>query len=153
MRILLLLISCLFLTIPAHAQDKDPIGDDGHAYDERYALAQKMTEIWPIRPRVESALTIVAENFPEQERLAFKAQMRKNIQYDLLEEESTKAMALTFTKEELEKMIEFYGSPAGRSIAAKVEDYQMALQPAMNKMMDKAILDTKLGKSQAPATP
>ncbi len=145
MRILILLIT-LFLSVPAMAQET-PAAAAPDA--ERLKLAQQMHEIWPIRPRVESALTVIAESMPEENRLAFKAQMRKNLQFDLLEQESTKAMASIFTKEELTKMVEFYGSPEGRSISAKTEDYELALQPVLTKMMDKAILDTRLGNQPA----
>lgn len=146
MRILSFLF-VLFLSLPVMAQEAS--APDA----ERLKLAEQMHEIWPIRPRVESALTVIAETMPEENRLAFKAQMRKNIQFDLLEQDSIKAMANSFTKEELEKMVAFYGSPEGRSITAKTEDYEMALQPTLTKMMDKAILDTRLGQrpSSQPA--
>lgn len=142
----LLILAVSFLALPVMAQEQGTAPPDG----ERLTLAQKMHDIWPIRPRVESALSIVAESLPEENRLAFKAQMRKNIQFALLEEESTKAMARIFTKEELEKMIAFYGSSEGRSISAKTQDYELALQPVLQKMMDKAILDTKLGTPTGP---
>lgn len=136
---------CL-LAIPAHAQEA---GNDAAIDPARLELAQQMHDIWPIRPRVEDALTIIAESMSEENRLSFKAQMRKNIQFDLLEAESTKAMARVFTKEELEKMIAFYGSKEGRSISEKTKDYELALQPVLTKMMDKAMLDTRLGQNPA----
>lgn len=139
----IILLSALMLSVPAMAQES--AAPDA----ERLELAEKMHDIWPIRPRVESALSVIAETLPEENRLAFKSQMRKNLQFDLLEQESVKAMAATFTKEELEKMIAFYGSPEGRSISAKTQDYEMALQPALTQMMDKALLDTRLGQSGA----
>lgn len=142
MRILTILL-VLIMSAPAMAQEAS-------APDAaRVALAEQMHEIWPIRPRVEAALNVIAESMPEENRLAFKAQMRKAIQFDLLEQESVKAMASIFTEDELKKMVAFYGSPEGRSISAKNEDYEIALQPVLSRMMDKAMLDTRLGQTPA----
>ncbi len=145
MRILLFL-ACLILTLPAMAQQGDPIGDDGAAYDQRLALALKMNEIWPIRLRIETAIAAAAESFPLERRPEVKAALRKNIQFDQIEEESIKAMAETFSSEELQAMIDFYGSENGRSISAKTSAYEHALRPSLIKMMDKAMLDVKTGK-------
>lgn len=142
MRILTILLA-LTLSVPAMAQEAST--PDA----ARVALAEQMHEIWPVRPRVEAALNVIAETLPEENRLAFKAQMRRAIQFDLLEQESVNAMATTFTEDELKKMIEFYGSPEGRSISAKTEDYEIALQPVLSRMMDKALLDTRLGGASA----
>jgi hypothetical protein len=54
-------------------------------------------------------------------------------------------MAQTFTAEELQSMIDFYGSDMGRSISAKTPDYQELMQPIIVKMLDKAMLDLKTG--------
>lgn len=142
MRILTILLA-LTLSVPAMAQ-QTPAPDAA-----RVALAEQMHDIWPIRPRVEAALNVIAETLPEENQLAFKAQMRRSIQFDLLEQESVNAMAATFTEDELKKMIEFYGSAEGRSISAKTEDYEIALQPVLARMMDKALLDTRLGQTPA----
>ncbi len=114
-------------------------------YDERLERAQKMHEIWPIRPKIEAALERVAQNIPQTERLRFKAAMRKAIEFQALEEASIDAMAEIFTAKELDAMIDFYGSKEGRSVSVKTGDYEQALQPVLVKMLDKALLDTKLG--------
>ena len=101
-----------------------------------------------MRTRMESALEAVAEGFPEDRRLEMLASMRKSIQFDELEEESIKAMAEIFTEEELKAMIEFYGSETGRAISIKTGDYEMAIRPVLAKMMDKAMMDLKLGAPQ-----
>jgi len=112
---------------------------------ERMALAQKMHEIWPVRTRIESAINAVSQSFPPEKQAQVKASMRKGIQFDQVEEASIKAMANTYTKEELKAMIDFYGSENGIAISAKTADYEMAMRPVMVEMMDKAMLDLKLG--------
>jgi len=113
----------------------------------RLALATKMHEIWPMRTRVESALEAIAQGFPEERRAEVKARMRQSIQYDLLQDESIKAMADVFTADELNAMINFYGSDVGKTVSAKTTDYELLMRPAMIRMLDKAMLDLRLGET------
>ncbi len=112
------------------------------------ALAKEMHEIWPIRTRIESAIDSVAQNFPPEKQAEAKAIIRRNIQFDQVEEESIRAMASTFTEEELRAMVDFYGSETGRGISSKTQDYEAAMVPVITKMMDKAMLDLKTGMAQ-----
>ncbi|MAZ75915.1 MAG: hypothetical protein CMH31_01280 [Micavibrio sp.] len=116
------------------------------AYEARLKLSKDMHEIWPVRPKIEKALDSIAAQIDAQERARFKAAMRKAINFGGVEQASIEAMADIFTAEELTAMIAFYGSKEGRSVSFKTDDYQRALQPVLVKMIDKAILDTKLGQ-------
>ena len=124
--------------------------DDGNKDDlsKRLELARQMHEIWPIRPKVENALDIAAQNFPEPERLSFKARMRQAVEFDALEQASIDAMVDIFTVEELQAMVAFYGSKAGRSVSHKTGDYEQELQPILVEMLDKALMDTRFGSSR-----
>lgn len=128
-------------------EETQPVQDISEVdeYEARLKLAQDMHDIWPIRTRVESALENISQQIPQQERLSFKSAMRKAIEFDSLETTSIEAMAEVFSKAELEAMIVFYGSKEGRSVSHKITDYERALQPILVKMIDKALLDTKLG--------
>lgn len=141
MKHILLFTFALLLAFPVAAQEA---GDAA----KRLELAGKMHDIWPIRTRMESAIDSVSESFPEEKRAQIKAAMRKSIKYDELEEESTKAMADIFTVDELNAMIAFYGSEAGRSVSAKTGDYEKAITPVLTKMLDKAMLDIRTGQNQ-----
>ena len=118
---------------------------------QRKALSQKMHEIWPIRRKVENALDSISERIDENNRAKFKAGMRRAIDFEELEEASIQAMADIYSVAELEKMIDFYGSKEGRSISVKTGDYEKQLQPLMIKMVDKALLDAKMG-TQSPTS-
>ncbi len=120
-----------------------PLKDDD--YQERLKLSRKMHEIWPMRPKVENVLDNVAEQIEPQNRLRFKTAMRKSIKFDALEQASIDAMADIYTVKELEAMIAFYGSKEGRSVSYKTDDYERAIEPTLTKMIDKALLDVKLG--------
>ena len=114
-------------------------------YDKRLELSKEMHEIWPTRPKIEAAIDAIGEQVPDAERAKFKAAMRRAIKFKALEEKSIETMAEIFTVKELESMIDFYGSKEGRSVAFKTGDYEAALQPLLMKMIDKALLDTRLG--------
>ncbi len=136
---ILFVLALLMFAVPAYAQDAEPISK------ERLELAEKMHEIWPIRTRIERALDAVAASFPAERQAEIKATLRRSIQFDQLEEESIKAMAETFDEKELQAMINFYGSEEGRAVSVKTADYEMALKPIMVKMIDKAMMDLRLG--------
>src|SRR5690606_6253159 len=103
MRFFFLAFAFILFAAPVLAQD-DVVTP------KQLELAGKMHEIWPIRLRIETALDNVADNYPEEKRAEIKAAMRKTIKFDQVEEASIRAMAETFTEEELEEMIRFYGS-------------------------------------------
>lgn len=115
-------------------------------YEARLELSRQMHEIWPVRPKIEAVLDRIIEQVEPQNRLRFKSAMRKAIKFNALEEASIDAMADIFSEAELKAMIAFYGSKEGRSVSFKTDDYERALQPVMTKMIDKALLDTRLGQ-------
>ena len=127
------------------AEIKDLGAEHEEQEDKRLELSRRMHEIWPVRPKVEAALDAVAEQMPYTERVRFKSALRQTIKFDALEQTSIDAMAEIFTVKELEAMIAFYGSKEGRSVSYKTGDYENALAPILTKMIDKALLDTKLG--------
>jgi len=158
---LISLLALSFFAVPSYAQENadDVLVETGveetletsqeepqeEKYQKRLALSKQMHEIWPTRPKIESAIDAVGEQIPEAERTKFKAAMRRAVKFQALEEKSIETMAEIFTVKELESMIEFYGSKEGRSVAFKTGDYEAALQPLLIEMIDKALLDTRLG--------
>lgn len=131
---------------PAAATTPADVSAPADDMTQRIALAEKMHDIWPVRTKVEDALDIAAQSFPEDQRDKFKSGMRKAIKYDQLEEESIAAMAKLFTVAELQKMVDFYGSPEGKSVSAKTDDYMKALEPVMTKMLDQALIEVRTGQ-------
>lgn len=112
---------------------------------ETLKLAREMHEVWPMRIRIERILDSIAEEFPPDKVDVVKATLRKSMKFDQLEEESIKAMATTYTADELRAMIAFYSSPEGRSVSTKTAEYEEKITPTMRTMVDKAMLDLKLG--------
>lgn len=113
--------------------------------EKRLELSKQMHVIWPVRPKVEAAIDVVGEQAPQAERARFKAAMRRAMDFEALETKSIETMADIFSVAEIEAMIAFYGSKEGRSVSFKTGDYEAALQPLLLQMVDKALLDTRLG--------
>lgn len=158
MRLFLLALLATILSVPAHAEngtaiEGTPVPASGAVSmppetpvtKAQLELAGQMHDIWPIRTRIESAYDSVAKQFPEERQPEVKALLRKSTDFDELEEASIKAMAQTFTEEELKTMIAFYGSDVGRSISAKTDDYEAAIRPTIDKMISKAMMDLRVG--------
>lgn len=161
-RFLSLFLLSFILIVPSVYAQEDAVQDESTAeeqspikdinaddnYEQRLTLARQMHEIWPIRVKVESALERLAQQIEGPQRLRFKAAMRQAIKFEALEQASVDAMTDIYSAKELEAMIAFYGSKEGRSASYKTSDYESALEPLLVKMIDKAILETKLGAPQ-----
>lgn len=154
MRSFLIILLTTMISVPAMAQEKaadqpeqgaSSIPVQAEPSAANLELAKQMHKIWPVRTRVEAAIDVLAKQFPADKQLQVKSSVRKSIQFDQIEEESIRAMANTFTEEELKAMIAFYGSDVGRSVSAKTSDYEQAMRPIIVKMLDKAMLDLKTG--------
>lgn len=131
---------------PVFAQDTETAVAEDTNYETRLELAQKMHEIWPVRPKIETVLDSISREIEPSKRLRLKSALREALEFEALEEASIDAMAEIFTEDELKAMIDFYGSKEGRSVSHKTEDYEKALEPILTKMMDKALLNLKLGE-------
>ena len=147
MQVFYAVILCLGLvfSMPAYAEK---LGTEGEGFAKRQELAQIMHDIWPVRLQVEEALEDLALAYPSQQRAVFKSAMRKAIKYKELERSSVNAMAKNFSQDELQAMVNFYGSKVGRSISAKIDDYQQLVEPSITRMLDAALMDVKIGRGQ-----
>ena len=146
MRALYIAILCagFMLFMPAAYAEK--FSTEGEGFTKRQELAQTMHDIWPVRLQVEEALEDLALAYPSHQRAIFKSAMRKAIKYKELERSSVNAMAENFSQEELQAMVNFYGSKVGRSISAKIDDYQQLVEPSITRMLDAALMDVKVGR-------
>lgn len=117
------------------------------AFAERLALSKKMHEVRPINLQVEKVVEQMAARFPEDQRDKFIERMIDVFDKEALTDISVQAMAETFTAPELEKMIEFHGSPEGKTITEKMPVYQSLLEPELVKKIDKALMEVRTGKT------
>jgi hypothetical protein len=115
--------------------------------EKRLRLAERMHEIWSTRERINDALESMAQRYPESERDSFMNAMQLAIDYGKVEEASIDAMVKTYTAQELQSMVDYYGSQAGQSAEAKRSIYRDRIQPVIQKMIDKALMAYKMGET------
>ncbi|HRQ60152.1 MAG TPA: hypothetical protein PLO23_01330 [Alphaproteobacteria bacterium] len=136
MRILTLIL-CLFIALPAFAQDDA---------DKRLELAKKMHELRPTKTQVMQAIEVVSQRVPEDKRAAFEGSMMGAMDFKAIEKISIDAMTETFTVPELEAMVEYYSKPEAQSASDKLPDYQRKVGPEIIRMIDKAMMKVKTGQ-------
>lgn len=141
----LLTLSALTLigaATPVHAQDDDA---------RKMALVKQMHEIRPARTQVREAIEQVSRNLPPMERDRFLKMVENAFDYDRLETLSVEAMADLFTLAEMEKMVDYFGSPEAQSIGEKLPKYQERIQPEIIRMLDAAMMAERTGATSSPA--
>lgn len=146
MKTLVLAFSFLLMAafaVPAMAQNASADPD----YTKRLDLARQMHDIRPINMQADDLIKGMAERYPEDRREAFIARMTEVFDKQALTEISVKAMADTFTAAELQKMIDFHGSPEGKTIGQKMPVYQALVEPELVKRIDQAMMIVRTGKA------
>ena len=114
-------------------------------FQQRLALAKDMHKIRPTKEQVDSAVETISARIPEDQREAFKTNMRSILNYNAIEKISINAMAETFTLEELAAMVEYNKKPEAQSASKKMQDYQSKVSPEIIQMIDKAIMRMRTG--------
>jgi hypothetical protein len=140
----LLAISAVILIgslVPAHAQDDTA---------RKEQLVNKMHEIRPARTQVEEAIEQVSRNLPPVDRDRFLRMVNKAFDYDKLEKMSKESMMELFTVAEMEKMVDYFGSPEAKAIGEKLPKYQEKLQPEIIRMLDAAMMADRTGATSTP---
>ena len=135
----LLAVTALGFSLPAQAQAD--LGDKA----KRLELAQKMHEIRPARAQVDEAVQQVARNLPPLEREKLLNLVEKAFDYKKLEKLSVDTMVDLFTVAELQKMVDYFGSPEAKAIGEKLPQYQAKLQPEILRMLDTALMEDRTG--------
>lgn len=130
----------------AHAESKE----DRNA---RLVLAQEFYKIRPVSEIANKAIESLAAIKPASEQALFMQQLRVNMDYAQLEADLIEALLATFTGEEIKAMNAFYGSDIGKDIQAKQGDFEKALVPILQKMLDKAFAEANYGKNGLQSRP
>lgn len=147
----LFLTACLlaFLAVPAFAQD------NGKA--ERMGLAKRLNQVNPASKQIEDSVLRVGESWGLAEKEKFRSEMMAKMDTAKIEQTSIDALAATFTKEELQVMINYYSAPEAAKVAEKMPLYQGRIQPVISKELDRALMALRTGyeaqEKTAPAVP
>ena len=139
----ILALLLIFLSSPAFAQDAAKPPAD---MKERMVLAAQFDKVRPIRTQIETTLVTLGETLPPAQKLKYLSDINKTFDYKAVETASVKALAETFTQDELKAMIAFYSSPAGKTAAAKMSAYEEKIKPEIARQLDAALAEIKFGK-------
>ncbi|MBI1215536.1 MAG: DUF2059 domain-containing protein [Alphaproteobacteria bacterium] len=163
-KLLVLAIASLIVT----AQPAKAAEDTGQApavqtaqrdadYDARIEAAKSYLRVNSVRNMLDLMLENIRKNPQMNLSPAFWDGVKDSIDYDALDDIAAKALAKTFTLDEINAMVVFYGSPAGQSIMKKMPAYMAEVTPAVQEQMMKSVakqiqkMQAKAGKESAPA--
>lgn len=121
--------------------------DVSGGFEKRKNLAEIMHKIKPVRDQIYSAIDLISLRLPEEQREIFKTNMRRVVDFRVVEKISINAMANTFTIEELQAMIEYNQKPEAKSASEKYSDYQKEVGVAISQLLDKAMMRVRTGVS------
>ena len=138
---LLSLALIVFSAFPAAAQDDAALKTE---------LVNRMHEIRPAKAQVMEAVNEVSRNLPPLERDKFLKMVDRGLDVEKLDKLSRDTMMDLFTVAELQKMVDYFGSPEAKSIGEKLPKYQAKIQPELFKMMDAAMMEQRTGDKAAP---
>jgi hypothetical protein len=146
MRVFLAICILSLIAVPAFAQDATKA--------ERVELAKKLNEVNPVAKQVESSIGRVGASWGLAEKEKFQREMMAKIDIKKVEQVSMDALVDTFTKEELQAMLDYYSKPEAASIMQKMPVYQGLVQPGISREIDKALMVLRTGyESQQKAAP
>jgi hypothetical protein len=115
---------------------------------ERVKYATDFADIKPIREAIDRDIEAVAIGLTEDEKEDFMRFIQLRVNYEKMEETSIQLMADMFTAAELKAMVDYYGSPEGRSAEDKARDYTAKIGPMVSSAIDGALMDAKLGPAR-----
>lgn len=119
---------------------------------KKIELAKRMHEIRPAKAQVQEALDQVGRNLPPMERDKFLKMVDGAFDYAKLEKLSIDTMVELFTVAELEKMVDYFGSPEANTIATKLPEYQKKIQPEIIRSLDAAMMSQRTGAAAPPVS-
>lgn len=132
-------MTVLLLGYPAYAED-----NSDSDLKARLELAQRMLEIQPVRPQVEAAVDAYLQSnmvaFSTADREIFRSAMLNVINPAALEKVTLNSFADTYTRAELEAMVEYYEKPEARSAVKKQSEFTARVYPEIIKMLDQAVI-------------
>lgn len=150
------LMLCLAVTALSFAATSATMAQDAAAPDadlaKRVELAKEMHKIRSARMQVQEAIDQVGRNLPPLDRDRFTKMVEKAFDYDALEKLSVDTMVELFTVQELEKMVDYFGSAEAKSIEKKLPVYQAKIQPYIIQSLDSAMIADRTGNAPALET-
>ncbi len=141
MRALLYLFALMVLSYPALAQDTAVL-------EQKLLLSKQMVDMRPVKQQVEAAIDLYINKYrpaaDENTRAAMREKLLALINIKELEQTTIDAYAETFTLQELQSMVAYFGSAEGKSAAHKQKDLSAKITPEIIEMIDGALMRFRL---------
>ncbi|MES2729474.1 MAG: DUF2059 domain-containing protein [Pseudomonadota bacterium] len=115
--------------------------DDKHVAS-RTKLATEIHQKVDVRERLFKAMDVLTQFMTPTEKASFWTKMKVAMPAEKVNAVSIKAMADTYTEDELKAMLAFYSSPAGKSAESKRSEYEKRVGPEFTKLLDQAVIST-----------
>lgn len=117
--------------------------------DHRRELARELHDIKHVKDQIRETIAGVAKSLPTVEQEDFKKYMELKIDFDALEQKSIDYTAEIYTADELQAMVDFFGSREGRSAEVKGDIYAEKFGAEVQKTIDQAMMAAKFDNMNA----
>lgn len=106
--------------------------------ENRTAEAKRYLTITPMSTLMREMTDEMAKTLPAEHKALFVKYMNEFVRIDVLEKASVDAMVKHLTAGEIKALADFYASPEGRSVMAKMPAYMNEITPVMMQEMSRA---------------
>lgn len=114
--------------------------------ENRMIQAERYLQSTPPKAMFEDMAKKVAVTMPAEQRQGFIKMMTDQMDIDALTQSMKNSMVKNFTAPEIQSMADYYGSPVGKSVMAKMGDYMADVMPVMQKELLKAFQKIQAAK-------
>ena len=102
-------------------------------FGNRVAAAQVYLEVFPIKSMIDDSIIESSRNISEGDRAKFIQFMQKSLNIRSLEQVMVANFARHFTVQEIQALVNFYGSEIGVSIMKKMGPYMADVMPSVQR--------------------
>ncbi len=134
---------------PVQATPKAPVAKTPDDLEQRRKLARELHDIKHVKDHIRETIAGVAKSLPSVEQEDFKKYMELKVDFDALEQKSIDYTAEIYTADELQAMVDFFGSREGRSADVKGEEYTEKFGAEVRKTIDQAMMAAKFDNMNA----
>jgi hypothetical protein len=119
--------------------------------ENRTVVAKRYLEVMPPKEMLHEVANRVAPTLPEKNRKIFMDVMNSTGIEQTADRITLDGLVKYFTVDDLNAMVAFYGSPAGKSAYKKFSPYMGEIMPQIQQEVKKAVVEAQ--KQQEPKEP
>lgn len=99
------------------------------------STALELQKAWGVKEQIEALVLTIEKKLPADQRHNFQVKMAAIIDYDAILDASAEVSVDVFSKNELEKMLEYYSSEHGKSAESKRVLYNQKFMPRVQALI------------------